>query len=275
MKRIAKIVFCVTIFNFSFLIFNSTQAQEIKIKKGKVTMTEAQYNDLKPKADALERAQADMTILRSQLKEANTPTPMNTFNDSASYAIGRDVYSQWSAQQLGINGQMAGQAMIDGAKGVQRINNQQAGPLLQRFQMEFEQRQRAGVQENIEKGEKFMQEMSNNKSVYTTKSGLKYRQVREGNGKKPKATDRVKVHYTGSLIDGTKFDSSVDRGEPLTFPLNQVIPGWTEGLQLMDEGSKYMLYIPYNLGYGEQPVGNIPPGSTLIFEVELLEINPK
>lgn len=275
MKRIAKIVFCVTIFNFSFLIFNSTQAQEIKIKKGKVTMTEAQYNDLKAKADALERAQADMTILRSQLKEANTPTPMNTFNDSASYAIGRDVYSQWSAQQLGINGQMAGQAMIDGAKGVQRINNQQAGPLLQRFQMEFEQRQRAGVQENIEKGEKFMQEMSNNKSVYTTKSGLKYRQVREGNGKKPKATDRVKVHYTGSLIDGTKFDSSYDRGEPITFKLNEVIPGWTEGLQLMDEGSKYILFIPYNLGYGEQQMGTIPPGSTLVFEVELLEINPK
>ena len=275
MKRIAKIVFCVTIFNFSFLIFNSTQAQEIKIKKGKVTMTEAQYNDLKAKADALERAQADMTILRSQLKEANTPAPMNTFNDSASYAIGRDVYSQWSAQQLGINGQMAGQAMIDGAKGVQRINNQQAGPLLQRFQMEFEQRQRAGVQENIEKGEKFMQEMSNNKSVYTTKSGLKYRQVREGNGKKPKATDRVKVHYTGSLIDGTKFDSSYDRGEPITFKLNEVIPGWTEGLQLMDEGSKYILFIPYNLGYGEQQMGTIPPGSTLVFEVELLEINPK
>ena len=275
MKRIAKIVFCVTIFNFSFLIFNSTQAQEIKIKKGKVTMTEAQYNDLKAKADALERAQADMTILRSQLKEANTPTPMNTFNDSASYAIGRDVYSQWSAQQLGINGQMAGQAMIDGAKGVQRINNQQAGPLLQRFQMEFEQRQRAGVQENIEKGEKFMQEMSNNKSVYTTKSGLKYRQVREGDGKKPKATDRVKVHYTGSLIDGTKFDSSYDRGEPITFKLNEVIPGWTEGLQLMDEGSKYILFIPYNLGYGEQQMGTIPPGSTLVFEVELLEINPK
>ena len=91
----------------------------------------------------------------------------------------------------------------------------------------------------------------------------------------PKATDRVKVHYTGKLIDGTTFDSSVDRGEPITFALNQVIPGWTEGLQLMDEGSKYLLYIPYNLGYGERDMGNIPAGSTLVFEVELLEINPK
>lgn len=250
-------------------------AQEIKIKKGKVTMTEAQYNDLKAKADAYDRATADVTILRSQLKEATTPAPMNTFNDSASYAIGRDVYNQWSAQQLGISGQQAGQAMIDGAKGSSRLNDMQARPLLQRFQQEFEMRQRAGVQENIEKGEKFMQEMSNNKSVYTTKSGLKYRQVREGNGKKPKMTDRVKVHYTGSLIDGTKFDSSYDRGEPITFKLNEVIPGWTEGLQLMDEGSKYILFIPYNLGYGEQQAGSIPPGSTLVFEVELLEINPK
>jgi len=96
--------------------------------------------------------------------------------------------------------------------------------------------------------------------------------VSNGNWKKPKATDRVRVHYTGTLIDGTKFDSSVDRGEPAEFPLNAVIPGWTEGLQLMDEGSKYILYIPYDLGYGEQPVGSIPPGSTLIFEVELLQI---
>ena len=104
---------------------------------------------------------------------------------------------------------------------------------------------------------------------------MKYRKIKEGNGKKPKATDRVKVHYTGKLIDGTTFDSSVDRGQPITFALNEVIPGWTEGLQLMDEGSKYMLYIPYNLGYGMRDMGNIPAGSTLVFEVELIEINPK
>ena len=141
--------------------------------------------------------------------------------------------------------------------------------------MEQEARNNPVARENIEKGEKFMKEIGNNKSVYTTKSGLKYRRVKEGNGKHPKATDRVKVHYTGTLIDGKKFDSSVDRGEPLTFPLNQVIPGWTEGLQLMDEGSKYLLYIPYNLGYGTRDMGDIPAGSTLIFEVELLEINPE
>ena len=207
---------------------------------------------------------------------------LKSFNDSASYAIGRDIFRNWEQQQLGIDARIAGQALIDAANGQSRLNDQQAFPLLQRFQKEFERRQMEQearnnpvARENIEKGEKFMKEISNNKSVYTTKSGLKYRRVKEGNGKHPKATDKVKVHYTGTLIDGKKFDSSVDRGEPLTFPLNQVIPGWTEGLQLMDEGSKYLLYIPYNLGYGVRDMGDIPAGSTLIFEVELLEINPK
>lgn len=207
---------------------------------------------------------------------------LKSFNDSASYAIGRDIFRNWEQQQLGIDARIAGQALIDAANGQSRLNDQQAFPLLQRFQKEFERRQMEQearnnpvARENIEKGEKFMKEISNNKSVYTTKSGLKYRRVKEGNGKHPKATDRVKVHYTGTLIDGKKFDSSIDRGEPLTFPLNQVIPGWTEGLQLMDEGSKYLLYIPYNLGYGVRDMGDIPAGSTLIFEVELLEINPK
>lgn len=207
---------------------------------------------------------------------------LKTFNDSASYAIGRDIFRNWEQQQLGIDARIAGQALIDAANAQSRLNDQQAFPLLQRFQKEFERRQMEQearnnpvARENIEKGQQFMKEISNNKSVYTTQSGLKYRKVKEGNGKHPKATDKVKVHYTGTLIDGKKFDSSVDRGEPLTFPLNQVIPGWTEGLQLMDEGSKYILYIPYNLGYGTRDMGDIPAGSTLIFEVELLEINPK
>ena len=248
-----------------------SQAQEVKIKKGKATMTEEQYNALKAKADAYDRAVADL----EQARQKAQPAQPRTFNDSASYAIGRDVYNQWAQQRLGINGAMAGQAMIDCAEGRSQITDQAARPLLMRFQQDFERRQRAGVQENIDAGRKYLEQVSNNKSVYTTASGLRYRMLREGNGKRPTATDRVKVHYTGKLIDGTTFDSSVDRGEPITFPLNQVIPGWTEGLQLMDEGSKYMLYIPYNLGYGEQPAGAIPPGSTLIFEVELLEINPK
>jgi len=253
------------------LVVTAASAQEVKIKRGKATMTEEQYNALKAKADACDKAQAELATLR---KQSARPFP-KTFNDSASYAIGRDIYNQWAQQNLGINGIMAGQAMIDCAKGQNSWTDQMARPLLQRFQQDFERRQREGVQENIKAGERYLEQISNNKSVFTTKSGLKYRRLRDGNGKKPKLTDRVKVHYTGKLIDGTVFDSSVERGEPITFSLNQVIPGWTEGLQLMDEGSKYLLYIPYNLGYGEQQAGSIPPGSTLTFEVELLEINPK
>ena len=251
--------------------------QEVKVKKGKATMSEAYYNELRQKAEAYDKAKAENASLGQQLMAATRPATIRTFNDSASYAIGRDVYNSWSQQRLGINGDLAGQALKDCAKGQDRMSDAVARPLLQRFQQDFERRQRAGVQDNIDAGAKFMDEISMNKSVYTTKSGLKYLRLKEGNGKgkRPKATDRVKVHYTGKLIDGTTFDSSVDRGEPITFALNQVIPGWTEGLQLMEEGSTYMLYIPYNLGYGEQQVGTIPPGSTLIFEVELLEINPK
>ena len=253
------------------LCTQNMQAQEITVKKGKVTMTEAQYNELKAKADALERVQAEAAEMRAQLAAPS----LKNFTDSVSYAVGRDIFTNWRRNNLPIDANMAAQALKEDANGYSRLDDAQAESLLRRLQSNFEKQQREAVHTNIEAGAKFMKELSNNKSVYTTASGLKYRKLKDGNGKRPKATDRVKVHYTGKLIDGTKFDSSVDRGEPITFPLNQVIPGWTEGLQLMDEGSKYLLYIPYNLGYGEQPVGAIPPGSTLIFEVELLEINPK
>ena len=115
--------------------------------------------------------------------------------------------------------------------------------------------------------------LKTDKDVKQTASGLQYKVVKEGKGAKPKATDEVLVHYTGKLLDGTVFDSSVQRGEPISFPLNGVIAGWTEGLQLMREGSVYMLYIPSELAYGDGDNGAIPAGSTLIFEVELIKVN--
>ncbi|MBR6492961.1 MAG: FKBP-type peptidyl-prolyl cis-trans isomerase [Paludibacteraceae bacterium] len=127
--------------------------------------------------------------------------------------------------------------------------------------------------ENKEAGEKFLQENALREEVKTTDSGLQYEVLVQGKGKKPTAEQTVKVHYEGTLIDGTVFDSSYERGEPIEFPLNGVIKGWTEGLQLMPVGSKYKLYIPYELGYGERGAGaSIPPFSTLVFTVELLEI---
>lgn len=123
-----------------------------------------------------------------------------------------------------------------------------------------------------EQGEKFLEENKLKEGVTVTESGLQYEVLKMGKGKRPVATDKVKVHYHGTLIDGTVFDSSVDRGEPIVFGLNQVIAGWTEGVQLMPVGSKFRFYIPQELGYGSRAAGSIPPYSTLIFEVELLGI---
>ncbi len=125
----------------------------------------------------------------------------------------------------------------------------------------------------LEKGEKFLASNKSKEGVKTTASGLQYKVVKEGTGKSPAATDNVLVHYEGKLLDGTVFDSSIKRGEPISFPLNRVIPGWTEGLQLMKEGGKSTLYIPSKLAYGAGGAGgSIGPNETLIFEVELIKI---
>lgn len=127
-----------------------------------------------------------------------------------------------------------------------------------------------------EVGVKFLEENKKNENVRETASGLQYVVEKEGTGAQPTAEDEVTVHYTGRLLDGTVFDSSVNRGEPATFPLNRVIPGWTEGVQLMKEGAKYTFFIPSDLAYGAQGVPNaIPPHSTLIFDVELIKVNKK
>lgn len=130
-------------------------------------------------------------------------------------------------------------------------------------------------EENLKKGQEYLAENAKREGVVTTKSGLQYEVLKECDGKSPSATDVVKCHYEGRLIDGTVFDSSYKRGEPSEFALNKVIKGWTEGLQLMKEGSKYRFYIPYNLAYGSQGVSVILPYSALIFDVELIEVKKK
>lgn len=135
-----------------------------------------------------------------------------------------------------------------------------------------EEDMKAQYQDSIAAGEKFLAENAKREGVVTLPSGLQYEVIRKGNGPLPSETDQVKVHYHGTLINGTVFDSSVDRGEPAAFGVNQVIPGWTEALKLMPVGSKWKLYIPYNLAYGAQDRGTIKPFSTLIFDVELLSI---
>jgi FKBP-type peptidyl-prolyl cis-trans isomerase FklB len=150
------------------------------------------------------------------------------------------------------------------------ITHTEARDIVNKYFSELEEKMNA---ENIQKGKDFLAENAKRPEVTTLASGLQYEVIQEGNGKKPKATDKVKCHYEGTLIDGTLFDSSIKRGEPAVFGLNQVIKGWTEALQLMNEGSKWRLYLPSELAYGAQGAGEmIPPHSTLIFEVELIEV---
>ena len=158
--------------------------------------------------------------------------------------------------------------------------------LMQKVQDQIQQRQMLSTQarnaeaaaqaaENEAKGAEFIAEAKKaDPSIVTTESGLSYKVNVEGTGVKPTDKDKVKVHYVGKLIDGTTFDSSVDRGEPADFAVTQVVPGFAEGLKLMSKGAKYTLYIPANLAYGNNATGSIPPGSTLIFDVEMLEVNP-
>lgn len=137
----------------------------------------------------------------------------------------------------------------------------------------FQKKEKEQAEENIAKGKAYLEENGKREGVITTKSGLLYEVLTEGTGKSPKATDKVRCHYEGRLTDGSVFDSSYQRGEPADFGLNQVIAGWTEGVQLMKEGAKYRFHIPYLLGYGERGAGaSIPPYATLVFDVELIKV---
>ena len=199
--------------------------------------------------------------------------------DKLSYALGIGIGSQLAGMGAkGLNIDDFAQAVKDVISGTPlKVNNAEAQSLVQAFVQEQEEKQRAAAAEagKVAKaaGESFLAENAKKEGVVVLPSGLQYQVLKEGNGKKPSATDQVKCHYEGTLIDGTIFDSSYQRNEPATFGLNQVIAGWTEGVQLMSEGSKYRFFIPYNLAYGERGAGaQIPPFAALVFDVELLKV---
>ena len=199
--------------------------------------------------------------------------------DKLSYALGIGIGTQlrgMGATNLNIDD--FAQAIKDAIAGKKlKVDNKEAQTLVNNFFAEQQARKEAAAAEAGRAakavGEDFLAENAKKDNIVVLPSGLQYEVIREGNGKKPSATSKVKCHYEGTLIDGTKFDSSYDRGEPATFGLNQVIAGWTEGLQLMSEGAKYRFLIPYNLGYGERGAGaSIPPYAALVFDVELIEV---
>lgn len=205
---------------------------------------------------------------------------MNTFMDSVSYAIGANIGMSMSADSLDLNLDILLEGMKDKLEGKEtKLTEEQLGSVLTKLQeVVQEQKQKqflAQSEANTKAGKDFLSKNRSSDGVKETPSGLQYKVVKEGSGKIPTATDTVKVHYHGTLIDGTVFDSSKDRGEPIEFPLNRVIKGWTEGLQLMKEGSVYLLYIPSELAYGARGQGStIGPNAVLIFEVELIEVKP-
>ncbi len=225
-------------------------------------------------ATAIVAMGASFTSCGGSHQNASLKTPV----DSASYAIGISTGAGYKENLKTLPG---GKANVDdliagfiqaikGDSAAMKMTPQEAQQYLQTYFVEAQARE---AKETKEAGEKFLAENKTKEGVITTESGLQYKVEKEGDGPKPTATDKVKVHYTGTLLDGTKFDSSVDRGEPAEFGVGQVIKGWTEGLQIMPVGSKYIFWIPSELAYGERGAGrDIKPNSVLKFEVELLEI---
>ena len=203
----------------------------------------------------------------------STPKPV-TLTETVSYALGAN-YGEGMAQNLKqfgieVNWDFVKLGLGEAAGGKNQFSQEQMQAAFAKLDSLVEANQKLKSAEQTA----WLEKNKNATGVKTTPSGLQYKIITLGNGAKPTDTDNVKVHYHGTLIDGTVFDSSIDRGEPISFPLNRVIPGWTEGVQLMPVGSTFEFYIPSELGYGERGQGPIPANATLIFKVELLDINP-
>jgi FKBP-type peptidyl-prolyl cis-trans isomerase FklB len=216
-------------------------------------------------------------LILSACGQHNKKKEMNlkSEKDSVSYSIGVNIATNLKQQGLDdIDVDIMAEAFKDVfANKTAKISPEQGGAVIQKYIMD---KQKQKGEASAKKGKEFLEKNKKEQGVVETASGLQYKVIKQGTGPKPTAADQVTVHYTGKLIDGKVFDSSVERGQPATFGVGQVIPGWTEALQLMNVGSKYMLYIPGNLAYGERGAGaDIGPNETLIFEVELLGIQGK
>lgn len=198
-----------------------------------------------------------------------------TFQEKVSYIIGRDMATNLKKQGIDIEAASFTQGLKDVLEGKPSpLSQTEVQQTMMQLQQEMSQKQGASATENQKEGEAFLAENKNKEGVKTLPSGLQYQVLKEGTGNSPSASDQVTTHYHGTLIDGTVFDSSYERNQPATFPVNGVIAGWTEALQLMKEGAKWRLFVPSNLAYGSQGAGDvIGPNATLIFDVELISVN--
>ena len=219
-------------------------------------------------------------LLVSTVTYAKGEVTLKTKKDSLSYALGAQIGGDFLKNSIEVDPAIFTNAFkdaLDKKKSV--LTEEDIQNVIMAFQQELQEKMMKAKEEssakNKEMGEKFLAENSKKDGVKVTSSGLQYKVLKEGTGKTPTTADKVKVNYEGTLIDGTIFDSSFQRNQPIEFPVTGVIPGWTEGLQLMKEGAEYMLYIPSQLAYGDRGAGEtIGPGATLIFKVQLLEVTP-
>jgi FKBP-type peptidyl-prolyl cis-trans isomerase FkpA/FKBP-type peptidyl-prolyl cis-trans isomerase FklB len=198
---------------------------------------------------------------------------LNDDKAKLSYAVGSNIAQNIKAQNIDLEPDVVGYAVTQGLKGDKpEVTPEDQQKAIQNLQAAAQQKSAADGAKNKKEGEEFLAKNKEKKGIKVTASGLQYEVLKDAKGKKPTLKDKVSVHYTGTLINGEKFDSSHDRGAPADFPLQGIIKGWQEALQLMPEGSVYRLYIPPELGYGPQPQPKIPPMSVLIFDVELLKV---
>ncbi len=199
-------------------------------------------------------------------------TTLKDQKDKVSYSIGLNIGFNFAKQKIAVNPDALTAGVRDALAGKPQMTEAEVKETMAAFEKDMTDKQKAEAGKNATDGAKFLEDNKKKDGVKTTASGLQYKSLKEGTGPQPKATDTVTVNYRGTLTDGTEFDSSYKRGEPATFPLNGVIKGWTEGVQLMKKGSKYQFVIPANLAYGERsPGASVPPNSTLVFEVELMD----
>lgn len=215
--------------------------------------------------------------LPASLVLAQDKPELTTPKQRVSYSIGASIGGNFKRQEMDLDAKALAAGVVDALAGKPALAEAEMRGVLNTYQQEMmakmQAKQKVDGEANAKKGEEYLAANAKKDGVKTTASGLQYKVIKSGTGKTPKATDTVKVHYHGTLIDGTVFDSSVERKEPVSFPVDGVIPGWTEALQLMKEGDKWQVTIPSKLAYGEQGAGGkIGPNSTLIFDVELLAI---
>ena len=209
----------------------------------------------------------------SSEKSDKSISTLLTFKDSTSYSLGADLGENLKKQNVEIDYDIFIAGLIDGMEtGMVKLDQKQRRSVMTALQKSLRAKANSEGETNLKLAENFLLDNKTKTGVKETPTGLQYRVISEGNGDTPNKTDKVRVHYVGKLMDGSEFDSSIKRGEPTEFGLNQVIKGWTEGLQLMKVGSKYEFFIHPKIAYGSRPRPSIPANSLLVFEVELLDI---